>query len=93
MRCRLMAYSPIEQGRLPSNNALRGVAAAHGVTPYKVALAWAIRNGAIAIPKAATLDHVRQNRAAGDLILSDDERAQLDAVFAPPTRKGPLEML
>jgi diketogulonate reductase-like aldo/keto reductase len=59
-----------------------------------VALAWVLgRPGTIAIPKAARAEHVRQNRAALDLDLTGDERARLDAQFAPPRRKRPLEML
>ena len=89
----LMAYSPVEQGRLPHGGALASVAATHGVTPYQVALAWAMRDGAIAIPKAASLAHVRDNRAAADLSLSVEDHAVLDAAFAPPTRRRPLDML
>ena len=89
----LMAYSPVEQGRLPDRPALRRVAEAHGVSPYQVALAWVMRDGAIAIPKAASLAHVRDNRTAADLVLTPDDVAALDADFAPPSRKVRLAML
>ncbi len=89
----LMAYSPVEQGRLPGGGALASVADAHGVSPYQVALAWALRQGAIAIPKAARLDHVRENRAAADLVLSAEDLAAIDAAFPPPSRKQRLQML
>lgn len=89
----LMAYSPVDQGRLPTGGALAQVAAAHDATPYQVALAWTMRDGAIAIPKAASLDHVKDNRAAADLTLTDEDLAALDAEFAPPRRKTRLQML
>ncbi len=89
----LMAYSPVEQGRLPRGGALASVAATRGVTPYQVALSWAMRDGAIAIPKAASPAHVRDNRAAADLSLSTEDLAVLDAAFAPPTRRRALDML
>ena len=89
----LIAYSPVEQGRLPEGGALAKVAATRGVTPYQVALAWAMRDGAIAIPKAASPAHVRDNRAAADLSLSAEDLAVLDAAFAPPTRRRALDML
>ncbi len=89
----LTAYSPVEQGRLPRGGALARVAAARGVTAYQVALAWAMRDGAIAIPKAASAAHVRENAASADLTLSADDLASLDATFPPPTRPRPLEML
>jgi diketogulonate reductase-like aldo/keto reductase len=88
----VMAYSPVEQGRLP-RGALDTVAAALGASPAQVALAWAIRDGAFAIPKAATLAHVGENRAAADLTLAPDHLAILDATFAPPRRKRGLDML
>ena len=92
-RMALIAYSPVEQGRLPNGGALARVAATRGVTPTQVALAWAMRDGAIAIPKAGRMSHVRDNRAAADLTLSAEDLAALDAAFAPPRRRQPLEML
>jgi diketogulonate reductase-like aldo/keto reductase len=92
-RMPMMAYSPVEQGRLPQGGALAAVAEGLGVTPYQVALAWVLRQGAIAIPKAADIAHVRQNRAAADLDLSHEDIAVIDEAFAPPSRKQRLEML
>ena len=89
----IMAYSPVEQGRLPNYAALRTIAEAHAVTPYQVALAWTMRDGAIAIPKAATLAHVSENRVAADLMLTKDDLAALDAEIPPPSRKVSLSML
>ncbi len=90
----VMAYSPVEQGRLPTDGALRQVADRHGVTPNQVALAWAIREiGVVAIPKAADLAHVRQNRQAADLELTADDLSLLDEAFPPPAGRTSLEML
>jgi diketogulonate reductase-like aldo/keto reductase len=90
----LMAYSPIEQGRLLKNPALQAIAARHGATPAQIALAWAMRDGAtIAIPKATRPDHVRDNRAAHDLVLTKDDLTEIDRAFPPPTRAKPLEMI
>ena len=90
----LMAYSPIEQGRLLDAPALANVAARHHVTPAQVALAWVLRHEeVIAIPKAASPAHVDENRAALDLHLSVQDIAHLSRAFPPPTSKVPLEML
>jgi diketogulonate reductase-like aldo/keto reductase len=90
----LMAYSPIEQGRLLDEPALRAVADRHGATPAQVALAWVLRQGGVfTVPKAGTPDHVRQNYAALDLDLAEDDLDELDAAFPPPTGAQPLEML
>ena len=90
----VMAYSPLEQTRLLEGAELAGIAARLGVTPAQVALAWVLRQqGVIAIPKAGSADHVRQNRKALDVQLQVDDVALLDRVFRAPTRKVALEML
>lgn len=98
-RCRelsvpVMAYSPVEQGRLLGHEALREVASAHGRSPAQVALAWVLRrDDVIAIPKASVISHVEENHAALDLHLTDDDLQVLDEAFPPPVRRRPLEIL
>jgi diketogulonate reductase-like aldo/keto reductase len=90
----VMAYSPVEQGRLVSSSALSDIARELGATPTQVALAWTMRSGTVlAIPKASTAAHVRENAAARDLRLTDADLDRLDRAFPPPTRAVPLEML
>jgi diketogulonate reductase-like aldo/keto reductase len=89
-----MAYSPIEQGRLPAKSALAKVAARHQATIYQVALAWVLRQPqVIAIPKAAAALHVQENRDAADLSLTTEDLKEIDASFPPPGRKVHLAML
>ena len=89
-----MAYSPVEQGRLAGDATLRRIAGRHGAQPLQIALAWVLgQPGTIAIPKASSVEHVRQNRAAADIELTADERAELDLAFPPPRRKVALAML
>lgn len=89
-----MAYSPVDHGRLPKRSPLDDIARLRGVSVTRVALAWVLAQpGVFAIPKASRIEHVRDNRAALDVVLSDDERAQLDAYFRPPRSKRALEML
>src|SRR5947199_5196325 len=55
----IMAYTPIEQGRMLRHKALAEVAARHGATPAQVALAWLLRqDGMIVIPQASKQEHV-----------------------------------
>ena len=90
----VMAYSPIEQGRLVHHPELIRIAKAYQATPAQVALAFLMeRDGVIAIPKSANLRRVRENRDAVDLDISDEDWAVLDAAFPPPTGKTPLDML
>jgi diketogulonate reductase-like aldo/keto reductase len=89
-----MAYSPIEQGALPSSPALTAIAKRHAATIFQVALAWVLRQpGLIAIPKAANLEHVAQNAGAADITLMPEDLAAIDAALPPPSRKTALEML
>ncbi|WP_321874053.1 aldo/keto reductase [Burkholderia ubonensis] len=89
-----MAYSPVDHARLPKHSPLDEIARVRGVSVMRIALAWVLAQpGVFAIPKAARIEHVRDNRAALDLVLSDDERVQLDAYFRPPRSKRALEML
>lgn len=89
-----MAYSPIEQGRLLEDLTLAEVARRHGATVAQILLAWAIRSGdVIAIPKAASPEHVRANAAAAELELTDEDLADIDAAFPAPRAPMPLEVI
>ena len=91
----VMAYSPVGQGgALLRHPELERLARARGATPAQVALAWTLsKPGVISIPKAVRPEHVRLNAAAGEMILTAEEHAALDAAFPPLKRKRPLAML
>lgn len=87
-----LAYSPLAHGRLlraPGATVLRELADRRGVSPERMALAWSVvRPGIIAIPKAASPAHVRDNAAAAELVLDGAEIARLEAAF--PRARGAL---
>jgi diketogulonate reductase-like aldo/keto reductase len=90
----IMAYSPIEQGRLLRHAALKDIASRHDATPAQIALTWLLRqDGTIVIPKSATLARVRENRDSFGIQLDDADIAALDRAFPPPKGPRPLEML
>lgn len=90
----IMAYSPIEQGRLLNHPTLKMIAQDRGVTPAQVAIAWLLhQENVIVIPKSSRIEHVEQNRAALELKLSTEELATLERAFPPPTRPTALQML
>lgn len=90
----IMAYSPLGQGRILKDRALKSVANRHGVEPAAVALAWVLRHdNVITIPKAASLEHARANAAAADLVLDPQDLQELDSTFPPPRGPTPLAML
>ncbi|AVT29524.1 MULTISPECIES: aldo/keto reductase [unclassified Plantactinospora] len=93
-RIPVLAYSPIEQGRLLGDGQLSEVAARHRVTPAQVALAWVLRQDSVAaIPRSSDPGHTRENAGALELRLGEEDLAALDAVFPPPSGPQPLEML
>lgn len=97
-RVSVVAYSPFGSGRFPkrqtqAGGVLAGIAAKRGISPYRVALAFLIRQGGVfAIPKAAKIEHVHDNAAACDLELTAAELAELDTAF-PRGRKRRLAMI
>jgi diketogulonate reductase-like aldo/keto reductase len=93
----LMAYSPLgsDSRRLRTHAALAKVAQRHaGATPARIALAWLLRQpGVVAIPKAASEAHVRDNHAALALELTPGDLADLERAFPPPRHATPLAMI
>ena len=90
----IMAYSPIEQGRLAGHPVLEDIGRRHGATPTQVALSWVTSHpGVCAIPEAGTPEHVRENVDALRVILREDDVVKLDAAFPRPAHPIPLEVL
>jgi diketogulonate reductase-like aldo/keto reductase len=90
----VMAYSPIEQGRILHNPELVHIAKAYQATPAQVALAFLLeRDGVIVIPKTANAARAAENHQSVSLDITDQDWDVLDAAFPPPSRKMPLEMV
>jgi diketogulonate reductase-like aldo/keto reductase len=84
----IMAYSPLDQGKLLANRTLHQIGGRLGVSPTQVALAWLVRqDGVIAIPQATRLEHVRENRAALAVELTSADLIDLERAFPAPRRK------
>lgn len=74
----ITAYSPMDVGRLKASPALRSVAEAHKATPYQIALAWLVSHPrVITIPMSFDPQHQKENLAAADIVLTNDEINQL----------------
>jgi diketogulonate reductase-like aldo/keto reductase len=78
---RLVAYSPIARGKVAEVPAIVDVAEKHDATPAQVSLSWLHAKGNVTpIPKAASPAHIRENYAALDLKLDDEDVAKIDGV-------------
>ena len=87
----MIAYSPLDDGRLVSRPGLAAVARRHGTTIECVALAWTLRQPwVVSIPKATNPEHVKANRAAASLALTDEDLTNIDGDFPPPDRPAQL---
>lgn len=85
-RIAVVAYTPFGRGSFlrheRGRRTLESVARKHGASPRQVALAFLTRGtGLFAIPKAASVEHVEENAAAGALLLDDADVAAIDAAF------------
>ncbi|WEX76275.1 aldo/keto reductase [Sinorhizobium numidicum] len=90
----IMAYSPLDEGRLLHNADLIHIAKAHQATPAQIALAFLkSRSGVISIPKTGSAERARENRDAMDIHLTAENLAELDRLFPPPRRKTRLEVI
>jgi diketogulonate reductase-like aldo/keto reductase len=93
-RIPVMAYSPLEQGRLIRDPKLVDFAVRHGMTAAQTALAWLLaKDDVIAIPKCSHRERLKENLAAFDHKLSVSQLAELDRLFRPPAAPQPLELL
>lgn len=93
-RIPVMAYSPLDEGRLARQRRLVDFAKKHGRTPPQVALAWLLaQDGVIAIPKTGSRKRLEENALALEQPLTTTQLRELDALFAPPKGPSPLEMI
>ena len=77
----LVAYTPIARNAVAAEPAIADAAAAAGITPAQLALAWAVdTTGVVPIPKATSPAHITENYAATQHALSPAARAAVDGV-------------
>lgn len=73
------AYSPLAQGKVTENPLLQELGEKYGKTPEQVALRWLIeQEQVVAIPKASTEEHLKQNIDIYDFQLEDDDFYAID---------------
>jgi diketogulonate reductase-like aldo/keto reductase len=89
----VMAYCPLDQGKLPRHRVVLAQAKRLGIEPGQLAVAWLLGRGVVVIPKASREAHVRANAACRDLRLDDACLAALDAAFPPPRAAQPLGVI
>lgn len=97
-RIAMMAYCPVAQGGrlrqgLAGNPVVRKIAAAHGISAIQVLLAFVLQQpDVVAIPKAASAEHVRANAETLDVQLTSEELKALEEAFPAPDHPVPLDI-
>ena len=95
----VVAYSPFGHDDFPDARSKGGavlarIAEDRRATPRQVALSFLTRVTTVfAIPKASSAEHAGENAAAGDLALTKDDIAALDAAFPRGPKPRSLPML
>jgi len=93
-RIPLMAYSPIEQGKLVRHPKLVDFARRYDMTPAQAALGWLLsKDDVIAIPKTSRRERLQENLGALKRPLTSVQLAELDRLFPPPAGPRPLDLL
>lgn len=78
----LTAYSPVKFRDLTSNKTVKAIADAHPATPHQIALAWLVAQPrVITIPMSYNPLHIRENFAAADIELSQEEFKALRELY------------
>lgn len=87
----IIAYSPLGQGSLVHNPILEDMAQRYKASAAQIALAWVLSHpDLIAIPKAGSLEHIRENALAEQIQLSQEDLQKLESAFPKPTRHQPI---
>ena len=99
-----MAYCPVGQAgalvtqdnvskeRLMHDANVQAVAARHGCSRVQVLLAFVLRlPDFAAMPKAVGFDHIEENFAVKNIVLTEEDIEQLSASFPASTEKIPME--
>jgi diketogulonate reductase-like aldo/keto reductase len=79
----IIAYKPLDSGRLPLSRIPKAVLDKYGMTPAQLMLNWVTYNDAVlAIPKASNLKHVQENAEAVRSKISADDYNKLSKMFS-----------
>jgi diketogulonate reductase-like aldo/keto reductase len=86
----LIAYSPIAQGLLLSDKRIQEIATKNRRSPAQVCLSWILQKGAVAIPKASSEAHLKENLTSVELKLPDEDLRAMDSLNANRRIVNPL---
>jgi diketogulonate reductase-like aldo/keto reductase len=78
----ITGYTPIKFRNLSVNKTIKAIADAHSATSYQIALAWLVAQPrVITIPMSYDPQHIRENFAAADIELTQEELKLLGGLY------------
>ncbi|MFT8987257.1 MAG: aldo/keto reductase [Bifidobacterium psychraerophilum] len=87
------AYSPFGHGDMLNNADIQRIAERNGVSVTQLAVRYLLQQDLLPLPKASSIDHMRQN-ADVDFVISDEDMAQLRDItkqrYSDANRKFPV---
>ena len=90
----VLAYSPLDQGRRLGHRLLLDLAMKYGKTVTQVVLRWLTKNRqVVAVPKAITPTHIKENAMATDFDLEDGDIESISQAFAQPVVDIPTDKI
>ncbi len=76
----VVSYSPLGRGDAIKDEVIIDIAKRNNISTAQVCLAWIISKGAYPIPKATSLEHIRDNFKVKDVQLSKDDLEKIDNI-------------
>jgi diketogulonate reductase-like aldo/keto reductase len=90
----VMAYSPLDEGRLLHSPDLARFAHRHGCTPAQAALGWLLaKDDVVVIPKTSRRERLKENLGALEQPLTRAQLLELERAFPAPSAPRPLEII
>lgn len=86
----LTAYSPLARGDVVGNRTLKEIGESYGKSEAQVALRWLLQQeDVVAIPKASSEKHIRQNLDIFDFRLSEEEMEKINGLSRDDRKVNP----
>ncbi|MCK4971909.1 MAG: aldo/keto reductase [Candidatus Heimdallarchaeota archaeon] len=76
----LISYSPLGRGKVLTDPLIKKIAEKNKISTAQVCLSWLMSKGAYPIPKASSLEHLKDNFAASELTLPQEDILQIDKI-------------
>ena len=76
----LVAYSPLARGQVYGNPLLKEIGKVHKKNEGQISLRWLLQKNCVVIPKASSVEHLKENLEIFDFTLTEEEIKKIDAL-------------